>query len=356
MAKQDDTAALAEALREPLDGADLEAALRAARASFMRDPGDEGAKRVVEALELLMAQVWFGGAEDGEAPDPRYAAAAQHLESVDLPAALACYESVTANDPSIERARRLALRVKVVMAARAGAALPPDVRVAPNFAPAAFPEEPTRALMPGDYEFVDDAFDEDDERTRVRPAASGGEVTRVAADGELPLEELRREMERDTDGALDALLDEMASSERSSVRNAPSAPELEAVIFPDDAVHAPLQAARPSQGDWTISEPGSDDDDSGPHVGIPSWTGVAAFETAPSTFEPEAGPVEADTWDEPTEATPPRSPEEHAEALVAEGELGEALRIYQELAASRDDPALWDRVAEIARLLQARSR
>jgi hypothetical protein len=122
-----------------------------------------------------------------------------------------------------------------------------------------------------------------------------------------------------------------------------------------DPIHAPLETrdvALPAEGQWVIREPGADDD-TGPQlaIGEPSWTGTRATEA--TTFEPEAAPIEADSWDVP--AAPSVSSEQTAEALVARGELREALRLYQELAVSRpDQPRLWERVAEIARMLQER--
>ena len=45
-----------------------------------------------------------------------------------------------------------------------------------------------------------------------------------------------------------------------------------------------------------------------------------------------------------------------ADGTLRYGELGEALRVYQDLAAQHPEQAhLWDRVAQIARLLQQRS-
>ena len=205
MANDDQNVALAEALRAPLEAGSLEAALHAARAFFMRHPGHDDAKRVVEALELFMAQVWFGGTGEGGEPDPRYATAAQHLEGVDFDGALARYEEIAASDESAENARRLALRVRVLIAALAGEPLPPpesavapvvpvsfedSTRVAsdgelplgafayddvtagvtPHIPAEAYPEEPTRTLTLGDYELFEDAAAAagDDEHTRVR--------------------------------------------------------------------------------------------------------------------------------------------------------------------------------------------
>ena len=60
-------AGLAQALAAPLEAGDIEAALSVARRVQMRAPGDEEPRRIVEALELLMSQVWYGGRE-GAAP------------------------------------------------------------------------------------------------------------------------------------------------------------------------------------------------------------------------------------------------------------------------------------------------
>ncbi len=238
--------------------------------------------------------------------------------------------------------------------------------------PDAFPDEPTRTLGVGEYELVD----EDEERTRVlRPLAApeGREVTRVAGAGELPLAELEREVEADAERDLDALLESMepASPSEPVVPAAPlfDAPK-DAPALSADPVHAPLDeddvaSAAPEASAWAIHEPGEDDDDGAPPLGFGerSWPGVRVREEPP-TFAPGTESVDADTWgeadaawddDEPTFAISPAQLE--AESLVQRGELGEALRVYQELAAERpDDPALWDRIAEIARMLQARSR
>lgn len=661
MATDDQKASLAEALREPLREGSLEAALQAARGFFMRHPGDDAAKRVVEALELFMSQVWFGGAEEGGV-DPRYVTAAQHLERVELESALALYEAI-ASESSAESARRLALRVRVVMAARAGAELPASEHVpvpaAPVFddaapladegelpagafegvtaggvaeiPPEAYPDEPTRTLMAGDYELFDDPG-ADEERTRIHPGSEpkpkpvrrtiqgspdDREVTRVASEGELPLDELRKEMESQADSDLDEMLGSMPPREpnreaslvlditldgldaaespvivgayepqagpvvpappvvsaplvdepapvapvartsprvpaqteariprpgpprislragfvpvpsvpaptepplprapepvsagpapaplappsvppstppstppsvpprrsfRPIVKDAPrsalpsvpppvvrapeiaprgsvppaapkpapaarevpfplrpeerrsSAPPAPAVLpaepvrssapppapppvgvppappadferssappapvgvptpaattaagprgpvvpapsaaprgpavppppsVPElmlDGPHGPVdtgEIALPSENAWTVREPGALGDDA-PVLGEPSWVGVRADE--PPAFEPVAAPIEADTWDEPTAATPvSSSSEDAAEAFVARGQLGEALRMYQELALAHPErPELWERVAEIARLLQQR--
>ena len=135
----------------------------------------------------------------------------------------------------------------------------------------------------------------------------------------------------------------------------PPGPRVSAPSVAADPIHAPLETrdvALPAEGQWTIREPGADD--TGPQVGIgePSWTGARAVEA--TTFEPGAAPIEADSWEVPAAA--PASSEERAEAHVARGELREALRVYQELAVSRpDEPQLWERVAEIARMLQSQS-
>lgn len=294
MGKHDDDAggsALAGALSGPLGAGNLEAALHAARAYFLRHPGDEGAKRVVEAIELLMAQVWFGGAEEGEAPDARFRDAAQHLGSADLERALALYDEVEGEHAP--RARRLALRVRVVRAAASGAPLPPPERIAPppsfddetrvagngelplaafayddvtaNVDPEipsdAYPEEVTRHLVLGDYELVDDApapeESEDEERTRIlqpkqlealkpKPVVDDGtrEVTRIAGAGELPLEELRRIIEKEEQSKLDDLIGEI-EKEPSAPKMAPPIAPMEPSLVLDITVDALEIAAKP---------------------------------------------------------------------------------------------------------------
>lgn len=136
----------------------------------------------------------------------------------------------------------------------------------------------------------------------------------------------------------------------------------------DDPIHAPLdtvEVALPSEGRW--DEPGIEDEDpTGVLVQTPgehSWPGVLAFEVDRATFDPKVAELEADQWaDEvPPEPEPDHSGSidltiEAAESMVARGELGAALGVYQDLALRRpEDARLWQRVEEIARMLQRRS-
>lgn len=201
MAKHDDDpgSALAEALAAPLAAGSLEVALHAARAFHMRHPGDEDAKRVLEALELLQAQVWFSGADE-EGGDPRFGIAAQHLEALDLPGALARYEEIIDHEGEGSRAVALAMNVRVVMAAASAQQLPtrhapapapaegvannpvfqettriagagelplnafssdePTANVTGAVAKAAYPDEPTRTLNLGDYQLFEEVADD----------------------------------------------------------------------------------------------------------------------------------------------------------------------------------------------------
>src|SRR5690606_14940143 len=116
---------------------------------------------------------------------------------------------------------------------------------------------------------------------------------------------------------------------------------------PPDPVHAPIDTAEvalPSEGTWTIREPGAEEEPDAV-LGDASWAGVRPFAAEPAAFEPSVAPVDADSWedDEATVAGDP-TPEQRAEVLAARGELAEALRIYQEEALARpDEPHLWDR-------------
>jgi hypothetical protein len=129
---------------------------------------------------------------------------------------------------------------------------------------------------------------------------------------------------------------------------------------PRDPVHAPpLETAEVvlppprSERQSRPSEPGEPLTDD---VHEASWSGVHGIENMAATFEPGVESVDADTWDEPTQVGVDQE-ERHAQDMLKRGELGEALRLYQELAIKRpDQPALWDRVAEIALMLQQRSR
>lgn len=497
MAKEDDraardtTASLADALSDPIAAGSLEAALHAARAFHMRSPGDARAKRVVEALELLMSEVWLGADEQ----DARYAEAAACLEATDLAGARGRYTSILRSDPTEERASRLALRVDVVRCALAGAALPPvddddDLEVSFDFddetrtaedgelplaafeyddvtvdggghiPPEAFRDEPTRELQTGQYQLVDERH--------VPAAGAAKETTRVAQPGELPLDQIRSQMDEErSDAELDLLLDEMESeaapapthAERPGARR--DEPSLELEIDIDDEIEgepdeAPTEVAaatrkpretssrsfpRPKEEDlrrpprrtpsrsfskpvdepsapraldgppsrtvprapepstsiarptfessqpppppvipradelsaeahaametdaeaapsaqWTIREPGGDSPDPARGGVLDSWSGVRVYETAPATFEPGVEGVDADLWEDPTQVGAILGPEQEAEAAVERGDLGEALRLYQDLATrSPDDQRLWERVAEIARMLQQKS-
>jgi hypothetical protein len=149
---------LAQALNAPLEAGSLEAALHAARTFFMRHAGDGDAKRVVEALELLMAQVWLCGAEQGQEPDACHVEAAHHLAAVDLRRALASYEALAEErGPQAESAKRLALCVRTVMAACAGEPLPSPESIA--VPPAPVFEEMTRVANVGELPLA--AFDID---------------------------------------------------------------------------------------------------------------------------------------------------------------------------------------------------
>ncbi|HEY8429971.1 MAG TPA: hypothetical protein VIL20_16425 [Sandaracinaceae bacterium] len=314
MAKQDDAggSGLAGALGPPLRAGSLENALHEARAFFMRHPGDEDAKRVVEALELLMAQVWFAGAEDGEAPDPRFVEAASRLGRADLEGALASYEAI--GGAHAARARLLAQRVRLVRAAARGAALPPPERAAlaiPEVAIAAFdeaasayPSEPTRHLEVGEYELIDEApsgpVEVDDERTRIfqpKPPPDDGtrEVTRIAAAGELPLEELRRQMQQEADDQLDELIGEAAP---------PAAPAEPSLVL-DITVDFEAKSSMPERRDaMTPAAPTMPRAAREEHGRI-SRSEVLPFAATASATTPQARPHRPSSPGQPRESGPP---------------------------------------------------
>lgn len=125
-----------------------------------------------------------------------------------------------------------------------------------------------------------------------------------------------------------------------------------------DPIHDPLESsdvALPIEGRWEIREPGRDRVDAPPvSFGDPSWPGVRLLDDEALTFEPGVAPIDADSWDD--DATAAGHSEHDAEALLARGQLTDALRMYQELATARPtESRLWARVAEIARMLQERS-
>jgi hypothetical protein len=115
-----------------------------------------------------------------------------------------------------------------------------------------------------------------------------------------------------------------------------------------DPIHAPLEHSE-------VSVPAPPVESGSLGGNEPSWTGPR-LEGDRSSFEPGVESVDADTWGEATEIG--IDPEEkQAESMLQRGELGEALRLYQEIAIRRpDEPHLWERVAEIALMLQERSK
>lgn len=462
MASEDRKSALANALGNPLARGDLDAALDAVRAVHQRDPGADDAKRVVEALELLMSQVWIGSTE----ADPRYATAVEGLERGDVAHALQLWDAIVRDKPHADLAERLATRARLILAAASGQALPIDGPIdGPIFEdltrnaapgelplsafetddetaavqavvpPEAFREEPTMSLELGEYELLDDAPSDAAESTRMVHASqlpveqSRKETTRVAGAGELPLEELRRQIQdENADQALDLLLDDIEEeasrpaldldvedelddeegAEGPTEVSSPDQPVAERLPrrtpsrsfglpkgmqpppegsgpFPMEsftpparadssrpppaaipskaelsrAPHAPVETgevALPSAGQWEVHEPG-ERSAGGERVQVGavdrSWTGIRV-EDDPATFEPGVEGVDADSWDDPTEVGV-GAEEREAEAMVSRGELGEALRLYQDLATRSSERRHWDRVAEIAKMLQERA-
>ncbi|MGE0791487.1 MAG: hypothetical protein AB7S26_37780 [Sandaracinaceae bacterium] len=229
-----------EVLRDALADADLASALDAARRARLSDPGGEGPRRAVESLELLLAQTWYESDEAGSTPFTR---AAEALSTCDLDRALAEYASSPAVTLDLDRAQHLARSVRLVIALRDGTPLPPrETSASIEVAPIQH-EMPTRVagarelpldllteedevgsdplhatltdhtgeLSEEDYELYDDVS-----RSTV---AGLRERTRVAKEGELPLEELRRQLaleEAESSGpfhpeadGVDGLLDEL---------------------------------------------------------------------------------------------------------------------------------------------------
>jgi hypothetical protein len=228
----------------------------------MRNPGDDDAKRVVESLELLQSQVWFGGSDDGGgSADDGFAAAAQHLSSADLEGALGSYWEVLRAWPDDERAARLSLHVRVVIAASRGEALPapetmsvasPLEPVAPDFSDStrvaddgelplsafayddvtanvepeitadAFRDEPTSNLDLADFEVVEEgarpvAAPPPPKKRAPAPSPGAKEITRIAGPGELPLHELEKQIAGEADQDLDLLLGEIEESSRPAI-------------------------------------------------------------------------------------------------------------------------------------------
>lgn len=459
MGNESKPGALAQALRAPLEAGDLTAALEAARRVAMRAPGDDDARRLVEALEMLTSQVWFGGREgkgEGTAGSP-FLRAAERLETADLAGALACYRdpAAAAEDPA--RARRLTHRVEVVLAVLAAQPLPPrepsNAVSAPSEAELRAVDEhqaPTRVggptLKPTTPEPIplesvlvdleaDEVVDEPahptlndathevsieeveafDDRSRASRAGLR-EATRVAKDGELPLDELRRQMAAEdspaqVDSDLDHLFDDLdleddepaSSSPELALDDAaeeleievdvelpvtpsrtfkrPSIEELEAIddvltpppyesepppprapssppipsreALSDDPIHAPLHTGELTLPEHRYAQQG--DEPTYTRVdqdATSSWSGVPLFEAQPATFEPGEVGEGEDRWDVPTDVQV-GGREREAEALVVRGELDKALKIYEALAArSPEETRLWRRIKAIAWMLK----
>jgi hypothetical protein len=450
----DDGRRLGQALADPLARGDLEEALSAARRHQRQRPGDPGAAAVVEALEQLLAQVWYRGADAADdEPDPRFALAAEGLARGDLAAAEATYAALEGDAGVGARATRLAHRVRAVQAALSGATSRPPLEnpatggrseahgafedertraagtdelplrafeadrattpVAVEVPPEALPSEApmgfaesTQNLKTGDYVLVDEATPGaaeggDDaaleERTRVyRPAEvpgadapAGGAADPLSDDeaigliaeeapafpsafpGELVMEEGSRVLI--VEGAPEASGGEVVDPDAARAPAVPRPPATTEAASADaaseehaDDVHAPLEdtpvvdaPATPAPPPWSEpagaaeeSEGGGEEDPS-----AASWVGFRSFAPEPTDFRPGTEGVDADSWaasTAPSDATD--ALRRQAEDLVAAGRYGEALGLYQDLAADRpDDRALWARVEQIARMLQRRS-
>ena len=226
----------------------------------------------------------------------------------------------------------------------------------------AYRAEVTMEVELGDYEL--DA---------IPIAPPSEEPTRVAQPGELPLDELRAQMESESsDAALDGLLDELAeevSHATTEVSHVEFIPQADVSAAPSlgarravaegsaDPPRAPLQTrevAVPTPDRWdaprTEQTPSAEIGDLDQ-----SWTGVRLQDTDTS-FEPGVESLSDDQW-EVADSEPEKGSPAEAEAMVQRGELGEALRVYQELAARAPaDTRLWRRIAEVAKMLQLQSK
>ncbi len=126
----------------------------------------------------------------------------------------------------------------------------------------------------------------------------------------------------------------------------PAVPPPPAIGAPPSA--APASSAAAGNDSWKLPSPSGEPPEA-------SWSGLHPYEGALATFETGLESVDADRWDEPTQIGQV-SDEARAEEMIERGELGEALRLYQEIAVKRPNEAqLWERVADIARMLQHRS-
>lgn len=353
----------------------------------MRNPGHDDGKRVVEALELLMSQVWLAP----EAGEEAYADAGVFLNACRLDGALSIYREELERDGGTGRATRFATCVRLVMAAAAGEPLPSPVYLPPpeleisvselavvsfhrphedespvdafayddvtnpvkrDIPAEAYREEVTMQVELGDYEL---------EALPVAPPSE--ETTRVAQLGELPLDELRAQMESESsDAALDGLLDELAdevgsaTTEVSHVEPIPQ-PAVPAAPSFGSSPAIPSVAELSAQTQEVAVPAGSDQTPSSEIVGglDQSWTGVRLQDTDTS-FEPGVESLSDDQW-EVADGVPEKGSPAEAEAMVQRGELGEALRVYQELAARAPvDARLWRRIAEVAKMLQRQSK
>ena len=469
---------MAKALRAPLAAGDLDGALAAAREV-------QPAHAVVQALELLLHLAAEQRAQPSPPPISALQEAALLLDTGQLlPALAACQR---ANSPE---ATSPIDAIRAVLRAAEEPLTMPEQELGPAPVPeghgTAAPQPPSREAQAPPAPVFNSGLQFDDEtRAILHPVIPTDayreeptmqvqlsdfqlvgegpeETTRVAKPGELPLEELRKQVAEDSDAAIDGLLDALepadaappeaetldvgphdaspmtaperrgptvpraptfeppatplpGSAPRGDTERPPLAPRgshpppvgfvpppaptptvpapqaaprptdeepsrytaLEpsrvpeppippiAVLSGTDPVHDPLETdlSLPADDHWNIDPGEAEDSTSGVIVSSAeqSWVGLRAFDAGSANFQPAVDPVATDNWaDEvPTEsqATPlePASVQQ-AEALVAQGALGAALGVYQDLAAARpDDPRLWQRIEEIARALQRKS-
>ncbi|MFK7990516.1 MAG: hypothetical protein AB8I08_31130, partial [Sandaracinaceae bacterium] len=221
--QHENTVALANAIRGPVEAGDLEAALSAARTQHQRGR-DEYAARVVEALELLMSQVWMGADDDTH---EGIGEAAAHLQAGEVAAAREAYQKAVSDRPGDERLGRLAHRAAVLIAALQGAPLPevrevsrPGVDV-PSVAQALASEEVSVEVI-----IEEGTFGFDDE-TRAEPEGFVNESTRHLEVGDYEI------------------LEETTPPKKAPPASTPPAPPVAAPAPPAAAPAPPVAAPAP---------------------------------------------------------------------------------------------------------------
>lgn len=333
------SSALLGALSAPLTAGSLSTALRAVRGYQMLHPRDPDVESVVTVLNRMMSEVRSAARSE----DPRWREASKRLEAADLVGARACYAGLATGDEG-SRAAGLVSDIDLILSLLERGELP---------AQAASGGEPSSSV----------AFDCGGGSSPV----VGSEEDTLDVEPVIPPEAYRDDpaLVPDATGGLFGRFD---TSQPPPSIPLPRVDELD--LEPN---HVPPESGKDRSAHWDVREPGrsptAEEESALRGAADSSWSGVRLYESDQATFEPGVEGMDADFWEDslgPTSldsehtaaertAAERVAAEKMAEELVARGELSEALRIYQELAAgSPQEQRLWARVAEIARMLQER--